>query len=338
MKLKEYLSEKISYIITHFTVAMITGAILWALIPIGSLYIIVLVEVPYIVGACIPLVIEFNKKRVFYNNLIFVFENFDRKTLVAELVKAPDFREGIILYDVLKGTNKAYLEEINKYKNMQEEYRQYIELWVHEVKTPIASTKLLIQNNKNKVTSSILEEIEKIERYVEQTMFYSKLNSVEKDYIIKEVKLHELCNSVIKKNSKDFIQKNISVVTENLDVTAFCDTKWLEYIVNQIVINAIKYSNKNGAKIVFEAAQFENSVVLTIEDNGIGIPESDIGRIFDKGFTGINGRAYEKTSGMGLYICKMLCDKLGLFISAESQKDSTKIRITLPKNSMTEIV
>lgn len=339
MKMLEFVREKIVYITVHLTVIALTVLMLSTLIPGSGVALSVLIGILYIAGALIPLALEYQQKKGFYNNLLMVFDKIDRKNLIAEMVIPPSFKEGMILYDLLKGSNKACLEEINRYKIMQDEYREYIELWVHEVKTPIASSKLIAQNHKNDVTDSISEELEKIEGFVEQALFYSRSNTVEKDYIVKEVNLQELCFGVLRKNSRLFIQNKVAAKTSNLNYTVFCDAKWLEFILGQLVINAIKYRKQDGAQIKISAAQRENSIVLLMEDNGIGIAENELSRIFDKGFVGSNGRKTEKSTGMGLYICKKLCNKLGLSISAASAYGcGTTVSIVFPKGSMTEIV
>lgn len=319
-------------------VLVTTIFILWTLNPAGGPAMSLLTAVLYILGTAVPLLIEYMTKKEFYNNLLRVFDSLDRKNLIAEVITPPGFKEGIILYDIIKGSNKAMLEEINRYKFMQEEYREYIELWVHEVKTPISSSRLIVQNNKSDIMDSISEELEKIEDFVEQVLFYSRSNTVEKDYIIREIQLEELCFDVLKKNSGLFIHNRISVVTENLDVMIYSDEKWLQFILHQILTNSVKYSDKPDTRVKISARETENSVVLSIQDNGIGIQKSELPRIFDKGFTGTNGRKNERSTGLGLYICKKLCDKLGLAIQADSELGKgTTIFIVFPKNSMVDI-
>ena len=339
MKPLEFIRDKVVYMISHLTVIALTVLILSLLIPKGGTALAALIGILYAAGASIPLVHEYLQKRDFYNNLLINFDRLDRKNLIAEVAAPPSFKEGIILYDLLKGSNKAYLEEINRYKTMQEEYREYIELWVHEVKTPIASSKLIAQNNKSDVTDSITEELDKIEGFVEQSLFYSKSNAVEKDYLVKEINLQDLCYAVLRKNSKQFIQNKVAAETDNLNFTVFCDSKWLEFILDQLVTNVKKYRKKEDPKIKMSAVQYENSIVLSVEDNGIGIAENELPRIFDKGFVGSNGRKTEKSTGMGLYICKKLCDKLGFSIySTSSPGCGTTVSIVFPKGSMTDHV
>lgn len=338
MKLMDFLKEKTAYIVFMCIGVLLSSATMRALNPVGGLALIMFLSTFYIMGAVIPLALEYMNKRVFYNNLLHIFDSLDRKNLIAEMISAPTFKEGIILYDIMKASNKAMLEEINKYKFMQEEYREYLELWVHEIKTPIASSRLIAQNNDSESMQSVTEELERIEAFVEQVLFYSRSSTVEKDYIIKEVNLRSICFEALKKNSKLFIQNKIGVDTNSLDVIVFSDAKWLSFILNQILTNCVKYSREKEAKVSLSAERQENSIILSINDNGIGIQAQELSRIFDKGFTGTNGRKNERSTGMGLYICRKLCLKLGLGISAVSQYGKgTTITIIFPKSSMTAV-
>lgn len=338
MSFYDFLREKIIYITTASLVTVLTVLIIWALNPVGGPPLSFLIGGLYVIGAAVPLAIEYMNKKAFYQNLVSIFDFLDQKNLIAEMITPPSFKEGIILYDIVKGSNKAMLEAINKYKYMQEEYREYMELWVHEIKTPIASSRLIAQNNMSDVMGRMFEELEKIEAFVEQVLFYSRSNTVEKDYIIKELNLKTLCFDALKKNSKLFIHNKIGVVTESLDLVVFSDAKWLGFILNQIFTNSVKYSNKPNAQIKISAQEKENCVVLFIEDNGIGIKKVELPRIFEKGFTGTNGRKNERSTGIGLYICKKLCDKLGLSIKAYSEfGQGTTISLIFPKSSMMNI-
>ncbi len=338
MKLLDFLKDKFLYIAAYFCVTLVTASALILLNPAGGPALSLIICVLYTVGAGVPLLVEYVVKKDFFNGLLRIFDSLDQKNLIAEVIVPPSFREGLVLYDIIKGSNKAMLEEINRYKRLQEEYREYIELWVHEVKTPISSSRLIAQNNKSNATESMSEELDRIEAYVEQVLFYSRSSTVEKDYIIKEISLQKVCYEVLKKNSRQFIQNRISVAVEDLDITVYSDEKWLQFILNQIVVNSVKYSDKPEATVRISAKESENSVTLSVADNGAGIPAAELPRIFDKGFTGTNGRRDERSTGIGLYICKKLCLKLGLGISAESvQGQGTTVNIVLPKSSMLDI-
>ncbi|WP_407371842.1 ATP-binding protein [Carnobacterium sp.] len=274
---------------------------------------------------------EFIKAKRFFDELEDVVDKLDRKYLVAEIIKRPEFIEGKIFFDVLKRANKDMHEHVNMYRDMQSGYREYIETWVHEIKTPIASTRLIIDNNENKITKNIEYEMKKVENFIEQILYYSKSNDAYKDYIIKKISLISIVSNVIKNNSKDFINKKISVDIKNVQANIYSDGKWLEFIVNQIIGNSVKYCNEKEGKITISSIINTNNIVLIIEDNGIGIADYDVSRVFEKGFTGENGREFGKSTGIGLYLCNELCGKLGLGLNLTSKKgEGTKVSIIFP--------
>ena len=277
------------------------------------------------------MIIEYIKYRKYFNNVESILENLDKKYLLPEVIKEPNFIEGEEINYILKDLSRDMHEQVKYYRNMQEEYREYIEMWVHEIKTPIASTKLLIENNMNEVTRKIDTQIDRIENFVEQVLYYSRSDEVGKDYIIKKIDLGQVVRNVIKKNQRDFISKKISLQLGELDEFIYSDTKWIEFILNQIIGNAIKYSKGKDDKIKIESTKIDSSVVLTIEDNGVGIVKKDINRVFEKGFTGENGRKFGKSTGIGLYLCKKLCNKLGIGLKIQSEKDmGTRVSIIFP--------
>ena len=218
---------------------------------------------------------------------------------------------------------------------MQEEYKEYIEIWIHEIKLPIATSKLIIENNKSDVTRNIDDELNKIEDYVEQALFYARSNTVEKDYIIRKVNLKDIVNGVIKKNKNVLISEKIKVDIYDIEKEVYIDSKWIAFILNQIIANSIKYSRNEERMIDISAKDLKDCVTLCIKDNGIGIRSEEIARVFEKGFTGTNGRINgKKSTGIGLYLCKKLCDKLGVGISLVSnENDGTEVKLVFPKGS-----
>ena len=286
----------------------------------------------------LAILIEYKKKKDYYNELIKNMEDLKEKYLISEIIKTPNFIEGKILKDILQDTGKSMLENVNYYKNIQEDYKEYIELWIHEVKIPIATSKMIIENNKNEVTKSIDEELDKVENYTEQALFYARSNAVEKDYIISKTNLKEIVNGAILKNKTTLLNEKVSIELSNLkDEEVYTDSKWAVFIINQIIQNAIKYSKKENKKIEISSQEKNDKVILYIKDNGIGIKKGEITRVFERGFTGENGRIIgQKSTGIGLYLCKKLCDRLGLGIELNSEKDKgTEVRIIFPKNSYT---
>lgn len=259
------------------------------------------------------------------------------KYLISEIIESPEFIEGKILKQTLEDAGKSMLENVNKYKHLTEDYKEYIELWIHEIKTPIAASKMVIENNKTEVTKSIEEELDKIENYTEQALFYARSTTVEKDYVITKSNLKEIVKLSILKNKSSLLGFKVNIDLHDLDKTVYTDSKWIVFIINQIIQNSIKYSKKDNRKIEIYAKTKNEKVILYIKDNGIGIKKGEITRVFEKGFTGTNGRLQNKKStGIGLYLCKKLCDKLGIGIELNSEKDEgTEVRIIFPKNSFT---
>lgn len=182
---------------------------------------------------------------------------------------------------------------------------------------------------------SVEEELVHIEDYVEQALFYARSNTVEKDYIVKRILVKDIVSSVIKRNAKRLIEGKVSIVMNDLDAVVFTDPKWVEFILHQIVSNAVKYRSKKSPSLSFSVLEGENELHLRISDNGIGIPAQDISKVFDKGFTGANGRRYAKSTGLGLYLCRKLCRKLGLKIRLSSQVGTgTTVEVIFPKSEM----
>ena len=284
-------------------------------------------------------VIEYIKKKEFYNNLLNILDELEEKYLITEIINTPNFLEGKILKNTLETIDKSMLENVNKYKYMTEDYKEYIELWIHEIKIPISASKMVIENNKNAITKSIDEELDKVENYIEQALFYARSNTVEKDYYIRKVFLKEIVTESIKKNKSSLIQEKISIDIHDLDIEVNTDNKWIVFILNQIIQNSIKYRKKENSVIEIYANQGKENVILYIKDNGIGIKQGEITRVFEKGFTGTNGRlSNKKSTGIGLYLCKKLCNKLGIGIELNSvQNEGTEVKLVFPQNSYIEL-
>lgn len=334
MKLTSFLKSKLLYIILQILL------LLFILIVFAAIHYNIYANVLIIISAlCINSIVlgqEFLTKRTYYNELLNLFEELDKKCLISEVIEDANFLEGQILYYVLCGSNKSMNDEIAKYNKDAKEYKEFIETWVHEIKTPIAGAKLIIENNKNKVTERIDEELHKIDSFVEQALYYTRSNHVEKDYVIKNVMLKDVVNNAIKRNARQLIEHRIAIELGQLDYSVYSDEKWLAFILNQIIVNSIKYCSGVNDKLKFNARQNEQNIVLQISDHGIGIPQKDIGRLFEKGFTGENGRQYSKSTGLGLYLVKKLCDKLGIDIRIHSD-NGVSVQIIFPIGTLHQL-
>lgn len=334
MKFIDYLKERIFLIFVYCAVVTLITLILLAfrVYYTGIMMILFLL----IVLGLFMFFYRFYQKKKFYDNLYSILNNIDNKILTHEAIDESYFMEGKILLDILRETDKYKLEEINKYKFMQEEFQEFMELWVHEIKTPLAAINLITENNKNKITSSINEEAKKIDGFIEMILFYARGQMPEKDYIVKKCKLKDIVNKVIIGNKNSFLEKNIRLDMDNLDVFVRTDSKWMEFIINQIIVNSIKYVEDNPVIKIYSFCDKE-SIDLIICDNGIGIKPKDLPRVFEKGFTGENGRCKYNSTGMGLYLVKKLCLALGNNVFIDSTEgEGTMVKIVFPIGSFTD--
>lgn len=207
----------------------------------------------------------------------------------------------------------------------------YYTTWVHQIKTPIASMSLTLQNEDSDTARQISEDLFRIEQYVEMVLTFLRMGSDSTDYIFREYDLDEIVKGCVKKFASQFIRKKIKLQYEPLNVKVLTDEKWLSFVIEQLLSNAVKYTPSEG-KVTID---LENEKTLYIGDTGIGIASEDLPRIFEKGYTGYNGRSDKKASGLGLYLCKCICDNLGNSITADSSPDmGTVIRINLNKEEL----
>ena len=266
---------------------------------------------------------DFVNYRESYKKLKFLEKNIlnDLEDLPKSLDIRIDYYHKIIekLYEELEK-----LTQENRKKNT--DMVDYYSMWVHQIKTPIAAMNFLLDNEE--VDQKILQqELFKIERYVEMVLTYIRLDSISSDYVITKINLDEVVKDSVKKYATIFINKKIKLNYVSHETMVISDKKWLSFAFEQILGNSVKYSSAGG-EITIET--YENKLV--IEDNGMGIKEEDLPRIFEKGFTGFNGRYEKKSSGLGLYLCKKTLDKLGHHIEISSKVgEGTRIEITFPK-------
>ena len=234
------------------------------------------------------------------------------------LPNALDYKDEIYA-SIIQALYEDFLSVTNGMETDFKENGEFMTAWVHEIKTPITTSKLLLESGEAN-TASLKEELEKIEDYVEKVLYYSRSNDFSEDYIVSEVCINKIIKESIKKHSIIFIKKHIKVmnkVPESISVDT--DKKWLLFIIDQLISNSLKYTNKGGS-IIFSYIEAEKEILLVIEDTGIGIKSEDINRIFQKSFTGFNGRNESlKATGMGLYLSRKIAKKLGHYITLESE-------------------
>lgn len=265
----------------------------------------------------------------------------DQKYLFAEITNAPTSELEKAYFELMKTALKAMTDEVSQSNRLNREYREYrefIEQWIHEMKVPITGIQLLCENNKSSVTRKILTQTEMISQSVERVLFYARLGSVEKDYLITEVPLKTCVLEVLAQNKQFLIQNNACIHTETLCGTVYSDQKWLQFILNQIIINSVKYQGRKPLVIDVTSQDQGDYVTLSVTDNGLGIKESELGRVFDKGFVGSNGRTEKNSTGIGLYLCDQLCTKLGISIEIKSRSgEYTTVLLHFPRSEFLKV-
>ncbi|MDU3520612.1 MAG: sensor histidine kinase [Clostridium saudiense] len=333
MSFIEYFKDKVIFIIINIIVLVITSYLLFGLNV--SSYAIFIICILNFLASISFFIYDCLRKSKYYSSLLKRLDELDKKYFIGDVATEEEFLEGKILFEIISQATKSMKDDISESIRNSNDYKEYIELWVHEIKTPIATCKLLIENNDNEVTESIGEEVTKVEDYIEQVLFYARSNAVEKDYLIKEINLKKSINAVIRKNANTLIEKRVKVDIRNVDKIVSCDSKWIEFILGQIVSNSIKYMDKKERVLKIYSENIGNDVILKICDNGIGMDEKSVIKAFEKGYTGENGRRFGKSTGMGLYLCKKLCEKLGLGINIKSKEnEGTEVTILFPINDM----
>ena len=294
----------------------------------------VIVAVIFVVSV---IAFDYLRKYKFYNSLVGHLDELDQKYLILDTLDEPDFYEGKLVYSAMYDINKSMTENVRKYRDSVEDFKDFIEIWVHEIKLPIASLTLMCHNDKEHIDKKFITQLNRLDDYADKVLYYVRSENAEKDYSFGKVNLKTIINKTAVKNKDIILSNNISLNVHDIDTYVNTDAKWLEFIVNQIISNSIKYKKTSGeAYIEVYSEQRQDSgtdkvgyAVLHIKDNGIGIPAKDIDKVFIKSYTGSNGRNNAKSTGMGLYIAKNMCGKLGHNIEIKSiEGEYTEVEIT----------
>lgn len=212
-----------------------------------------------------------------------------QRYLIAEVMKEPRRADDKVFYQMLRLAQRSMLEEVEEVHRQQLEYQEYVEQWVHEIKTPLTAMKLLCENQPGPSSRPMLAELEKTRRCTEQALYYARSAHTQADYTVHEVPLSAIVHAAIGDNKYLLREKNVALCLDGLELTVYTDEKWVRFILGQLIANAVQYCNAQPT-LSFYARREESQIRLTIQDNGLGIPEEELPRVFDKGFTGRNGR------------------------------------------------
>lgn len=279
----------------------------------------------------------FLRRRKYFGEIAQIMEGLDQRYLLGELLPRSFLLEDSLYREMIHASNKAVIEGIRSLEQEQKDYREYIESWIHEVKAPITGISLLSESGRKsrdpeglrKAMGEICLENQRIENYVDMALYYARSEQVYKDYRIQRTDLQQIGQEVLEKNRLLLIESRVQARVDCPD-PVYTDRKWILFILNQMILNSVRYCSSRPVFSIY-TRQGRDGVVLTVEDNGTGIRPEELSRIFEKGFTGTNGRERRRSTGMGLYLCRKLCDKLGIGLKAESEYGKgTRLLLTFP--------
>lgn len=320
MKFKDYFLNKITEILGTFFVLFLMLEFLYI---IGNTF-----SVVFMIGVVIAILImtkyliDWYRKKKYFEIITERVKDLKEPWLIAELLPVSYTIEDEIYQELLRKVGSSAIEEIHKIEDEQKEYEDYIEQWIHEVKTPITSIHLMLENRISEnpgLKRDLNVELSRLENDVELALYYARSEQIYRDYLIQKLNVRKVLLKVVNKNRTVIMNSSVAI---DLDcdeaLYAYGDEKWLVFMLTQVLLNAIKYKAEADAKVVMRAKRDNKKIVLNIIDNGKGIKKEELPRIFDKGFTGSNGRDNEKSTGMGLYLVHKLCEKLEIDIEADS--------------------
>jgi len=318
----EYLKRHIKGIILFCLFALTFAAVF-------SLYNLPVEAVAYavVLCTCIGVIMVLFDCRQYFKRHEILNKLLDQITLSIDGLPAPEDLLEDDYQKLIAAVHQDKIQLVSNADNARSEMIDYYTLWAHQIKTPIAAMRLLLQSEESGQNAEISMELFKIEQYVEMVLQYLRLGGTSTDFLLKRYYLDSIVKQAVRKYAKLFIQKKISLDFSELNCEVLTDEKWLVFVIEQILSNALKYTSAGKISIYMDK---EEGKTLVIEDTGIGIQAEDLPRVFEKGFTGYNGRTDKKSTGIGLYLCKRILANLSHTISIESEVGhGTKVKIGL---------
>lgn len=290
--------------------------------------------------------LRFYRKRNYFHKMAVLMESLDEKYLFPQVWKGAGSWEEAGYYCLLKECTKSMQEETEEARRVQMEYRERLETYVHDMKQPISVVSLIAGREKNRENRAVLLELEKMNHLLEQILYFGRSESAHSDFMIQKVNTGDVIRECLSLNKQLLIQNRVSLDIPDTIPGVYADEKALLFVLNQIIYNAVTYQKPGEVPRITISCLVLNGkesgawdgretpgdkLLLQVRDNGCGISPEDLPRIFEKGFTGRNGRENRRSTGMGLYLCKKICGRLGIGLSASSEKGIyTQINICLP--------
>ena len=238
---------------------------------------------------------------------------YDALPLMIEEIPEPDTLTERDLFDIILKLSDINQHNLNTMRNLQRDNMEYFTVWVHQIKTPISAMQMILQDEDTESNRELSAELFRIEQYAEMALHFIRLDSSSNDFVIRRYDLDQIIRQAVRRYAPLLIRRKIHLVYSPVNAAVLTDEKWLLFILEQLLSNAVKYTYSGTVEICYY------DEMLTVSDTGIGIPAEDLPRIFEKGYTGLSGRTNQKSTGLGLYLCKKVCDKLGHQIFVKSQ-------------------
>ena len=336
MTLREFLSDRLSQIAFRlictglaalFLLATGTQPGVLALLLLALLLVFAAVQVSDLLRQCARL-----------RELEAILDGLDRKYLFAECAPPPKGLYERRLFDLMRRAGRAMTGAVSDAEAAQREYREYVERWVHEIKAPITAARLICRDLDGNTRRKLTAELSQIEAHVERALFYARAENPEQDCLFRQANMGEIAAQAIENHRPLLIQSGIRVETDGLDCTVYTDEKWAVFLLGQLLQNAARYRGPEPV-ITLSAQPLGRQTQLIVHDNGIGIPAHELPRVFERGFTGSNGRSRGGATGMGLYLCKKLAGflNLGLAVTSVEGKGTTVILTFPAKENLTKL-
>lgn len=344
MNLKNFLKDKLSYSVVYFFSNSVVVLIMYLSLIInkvkfseGSVFYAFLISLFLFI---VFLIYDYYRNKNFKRQLNRILNSEEDLDYILN-VGAPNTEEQAVFKKILIKLYKICSNKTVKYEEEHKQYIYFVNQWVHQMKTPVAVINLILQDEvkeeNKKVFESIAEENEKLQHGLDMMLYNARINEFNDDFNVEKLDVIDIVRKVINENKKSLIRNHIfPKITKNEEVMVETDKKWILFAINQIVVNAIKYSKakeEENKHITFDIIEKTSSLILSISDEGIGIPKEDLTRVFNAFFTGKNGRRTDESTGMGMYLAKRICDKLGHGINVKSEQGKgTVFYITFYRN------
>ena len=336
MTLREFLSDRLKRIALQVICAGLATLFLFATGTQPGVLVILLIVL--LLAFLTVNMFDFFQQRARLLELKSILDGLDRKYLFTECAPPPKGLFERRLFELTRLAGRDMIGAVSDAQASQREYREYVERWVHEIKAPITAARLICRELDGDTRRKLTAELSQIEAHVERALFYARAENPEQDCLFRQIELEKIAAQAIENHRSLLIQNGIRVELENMNCAVYTDEKWAVFILGQLLQNAARYRGPEPA-VILSAKPLGRQTQLIVHDNGIGIPAHELPRVFERGFTGSNGRIRGGSTGMGLYLCRKLAVflELGLDITS-TEGNGTVVTLTFPaKENLTKL-